>query len=155
MLKDFFNEIGADLSGCGKIKKEKTVEKQKDDFAPRVWEVREKLREIVEDQVCAMEEKMYGKSKYPILVKGELDEKLSMKTERKKHIKKEKEEKDKKYVESAKQRVKNARDKSGKSQSESAKVAKQIQSFYQQTRNNYHQHAAPTRFHIESKFKKK
>lgn len=154
MLTEFFDEIGENLSSCGLKQKEKSLSQQKDEYAPSTWEVRERLRELVGEHECRMEEKMYESSKYPLLVKGELDPKLAMKTERKKLMKKEQEEKDTKYLSTAKSKIKESQQKGASDSSkttENAKVHAQVEAFYKQSRNSYHKKAAPTRFHIERK----
>lgn len=155
MLAKFFDEIGENFATCGLKKKEKTLTQQKQEMAPTVWEVRERLRELVEEHQTKIEDLMYEDSKYPLLVKGELDQKLAMKSERNKLVKMERDQKDTKYLKTAKERIKNSQKKLNDNQSDSAKTNAQVQNFYKESRNAYHRKAAPARYHVDAKFRKK
>lgn len=136
MLAEFWDDLG--LNPYEPPKKKVT----KKDLVPMTWEVREKLRQMV----CEHEQKIeaaINSSKYPLLVKGEVDPSLKNKTTRKKRRREEQEHRDKDFVDRAQDRLKglqNDKDEPWKS------VSKDVQNLYKATRHSYHQKVAPTRF---------
>lgn len=137
MLTEFWDDLG--LNPFETPKKKVT----KKDLTPQPWEVRERLRMMV----CAHEdviEDSIDNSKYPLLVKGEIDPSLRNKSARKRKRKEEIEFKDKKFVDKAKERLKGLETKA----SEPWKtVNKQVGKMYESTRHSYHRKVAPSRFY--------
>lgn len=136
MLTDFWDDLG--LSSYEPPQPKLT----KENIVPRSWEVRERLRDLV----CGHEEKIertIDNSKYPVLIRGEVDSALRTKTARNRKRKKVIEDKDKKYVEKAKERLKTLKQNEADALEASHKA---IQEMYESTRRKFHKSAAPTRF---------
>ncbi len=147
LLKEFFDEMGV---AFGEPTKPKSLQKEKEEYAPTSWEVREQLRRIVREHEGRAEEKMVVESKYPVIVRGEIDPRLAAKSERKKQLKKEKDEKLQSQIDAAKQKKSEASQRRSTSENPNppeAKVQKDLQKMYTTTRKEYHRMAAPTRFY--------
>ena len=151
MLKDFWDQLGMDEYDKNLMEK---VPETVEDFAPTVWEVRERLRTIVKEHEKASEDK-FSSSKYHILTKGEIDPKLrtlrERKMERKRYIKNKtiqevQEIKDKlKEINKEKEHQKRQDSSNPATFAKMSKERKQVSDAFLKTRSGFHKKAASGR----------
>ena len=77
MLEEFWKSLGMEDFQNSKKKTQESLK----DFVPKVWEVRERMRNMVSVHEESVEDS-FSNGKYPVLTKGEVNPKLKAKKER-------------------------------------------------------------------------
>jgi hypothetical protein len=132
-IEDFLNEVGIDPQTLQE--NEKKSFKTKKDVAPMPWEVKEKLREMINEHEDTIEKEKIFKLKQKILFAGEIDPTLSSKKTR---VNKERERQSKKEKELLKEASQSRREAPAhQSQKEDKETRKKLIGEYQLTRKSY------------------
>lgn len=114
---------------------------------PKPWEVRERLRHMINEHIKKYKKSQLQDCKYPILYSGEVDKEVRTASGRRKHEKKEKEKEDREKIETAR-----SKSRAGKemglvaSREKEVDMRKKLMDLYRGTHNSFHTGKAPTCF---------
>jgi hypothetical protein len=138
MIGEFWESLGFTEEDPNELTNKKSMK----EIEPEPWEVRARLKEMIQNTEDKKEEKLMGDLEYPLLVKGEVSQKLKNKQERKREDKKRKIVKEKKYVEEANDKLNKGKDNTKSKSKEDNTAANKM---YRESRAQYHKKAAPGR----------
>jgi hypothetical protein len=139
LLQEFWKDLGVEEEEAGFVNR-----KSINEIVPEAWEVRARLRDMIQKNEDKKETELLKSLEHPILVKGEVDQKLKTKAERSRVHKKRKMDKEKEYLEMANATLNKD---SGRKNEKSKEVNKVTKVAFKTSSHNYHRKAAPSRFY--------
>lgn len=140
MIRGFWKDLGIDGEEDGAMN-----HKCMKDVAPEPWEVRARLREMIQKNEDKKEVELLKSLEHPLLVRGEIDQKLKTKAERGKVYKKRKIDKEKEYLDAANETL-NKNYNNNKTGTKSKEINAASRAMFKKTNDSYHKRAAPGRF---------
>jgi hypothetical protein len=139
-LKDFMADHGMSITNVPEKPTSHRVELR--NIKPKIWEVREKLRQIVTEHVKSYKKINLEKAKHPVLYRGELDQELKSAQARKSRDDREKKKEERKKIEEARSRMNKGRDTVG-TREEEIESRRKLMNLYKGAHNSYHRGMNP------------
>jgi hypothetical protein len=139
-LQDFLTDHG--LSITNKAEKSLPHKVALSGIKPKVWEVREKLREIINEHVKSYKKANLQNAKHPVLYRGELRQELKSAKARKERDERDKRKDEKEKIERARAKTNKGGDKTG-TREEEIESRNKLMNMYKTTHNSFHKGRAP------------